>query len=318
MRTKNFQTTAFVALTVVLLVPLALMEQAHAEKITDSLTVPNAERDLKLAAGYKLYPSMGWVEPNKIEQIDPVYRMNHETGDMVLDLDAMLENTDENEITETSFDWIQHVINLFSLSLAEAGNGYNQIAHKDNASNDFSYLRAYWDVPTSPTSYDGGTNFSFPGIQPNVGSTIIFQPVLQHGYSSYCDAGDGWVTYALIYVGGSVWGTPCEDADDGDSIRGTISESNNYWTIAIRNYQNSAANDSYTVYSSTQMKLGLVAVETYNLGNDCDELQGDLEFETIIHTGDVDNFDSSGAVGAFCGQTTNIVSESNVEMFNNN
>ena len=121
MRTKNFQTTAFVALTVALLVPLALMEQAHAEKITDSLTVPNAERDLKLAAGYKLYPSMGWVEPNKIEQIDPVYRMNHETGDMVLDLDAMLENTDENEITETSFDWIQHVINLFSLSLAEAG-----------------------------------------------------------------------------------------------------------------------------------------------------------------------------------------------------
>ncbi len=144
------------------------------------------------------------------------------------------------------------------------------------------------------------------------------QPVLQHGYSSYCDAGDDWVTYALVYVGGNAWGTPCEDADYDDRLRGTISESNNYWTISMKNYDYSAANDSYIVYSSTTMKVGLVAVETYDLHSDCNELQGDLNFDPIYHTGDTDNFSATGSQGSFCGQTTTVVDQSDVEMFNNN
>jgi len=319
MTTKTIKVVLLAALTVALFVPFSLMENAYAEKVTDSLTIPNAERDLKLANGYKLYPGLGWIDPTKVKEVEPVYRINPDTGDKVLDLDAMIEKSEKSKTIETSvIDWIQELMSLFTIPLAEAGNGWNQIAHKDSSNNDFSYLRAYWNVPDAPTDYDGGTNFSFPGIQPNVGSSIIFQPVVQHGYSSICDAGDAWVTYAVIMVGSSAYHTPCEDADDGDRIRGTISESNNYWTIAMKNYQNSAANDSYVVYSSTTMKFGAVAVETWNLGNDCDELQGDLEFDKIYHSGDTDNFSSSGAQSPFCGQSTNIVSESDVEMFNNN
>jgi len=315
---KNAKVILFAALTVALLLPFSLMGSANAEHITDSLTIPNAERDLKLDAGYKLYPGIGWVAPADQNTMEAIYTDNPETGERILDLDAMITKSKQVRITETSFDWIQKIMNLFTIPLAEAGDGYNQIAHKDSSSNDFTYLRAFWDVPTAPADYDGGTNFSFPGIQPDDTSNIIFQPVLQHGYSSICDAGDAWVTYALIYIGGTAYHTPCEDADDGDRIRGTISKSGSTWTIAVRNYQNSDANDSISVNSNTTMEFGMVAVETYSLGGACNELQGDLEFETITHTGDTDNFDSSGSSGSFCGQTTTIVSESNVEMFNNN
>ena len=322
MTSKTIKTVLFASLTMALLASLSGMEFITAEKVTGSLAIPNAERDIKLAAGYKLYPGVGWVPPDQLRQIEPIYKENPSTGENVLDLDAMIERSEEieeTEHTETSGNMIQKFMNLFTIPLAEAGNGYNQIAHKDSSSNDFTYHRAYWDVPVAPADYQGGTNFSFPSIQPNSGSLIIFQPVLQHGYSSICDAEDDWVTYALIYVAGvGSWHTPCEDADDGDRIRGTISSSGNYWTIAMQNYDNSAANDSYNVHSSTTMTFGAVAVETYNLYNHCDELQGDLEFDFIRNTGDVDSWDDTDGVNQFCGQTENVVSDSHVEFFNNN
>ncbi len=304
------------SLTVALLASFSGMQTAQAE-VTD-ISMPET-REQREAAGYKLFPGVGWVSPQDLpKEIQTVYRVNPETGERVLDLDAMIEKANESKTTNTVGIWIEKFISLFTLPFAHAGDGWNQVASKDDSSNDFSYIRAYWDVPAAPVDYDDGTNFSFPAIQPDAASIIIFQPVLQHGNSGICNAGDAFVTYALIYVHGvGYWNTPCEDADVDDRIRGTISESSNYWTIAMKNYDNSDANDSYQVYSSTTMEFGALAVETAYLSNDCDELQGDVEFETVTHTGDVDNF-ASGGVNTFCGQSVTIVSESNVEMFNNN
>ena len=80
----------------------------HTAKTTDSLAIPNAERDIKLAAGYELYPGVGWVSPeDQFRQIEPIYKENPSTGKNVLDLDAMIERSKEIERTETSGDMIQ-------------------------------------------------------------------------------------------------------------------------------------------------------------------------------------------------------------------
>lgn len=59
-------------------------------KVTDSLLIPNETRDAKLAAGYKLYPGVGWVSPAEQNTMEPIYRVHPVTGEKVLDLDAML------------------------------------------------------------------------------------------------------------------------------------------------------------------------------------------------------------------------------------
>lgn len=290
-----------------------------AKEVVDSLSIPNAERDLKLADGQKLFPGQGWVKADVHSKAPaPIFRDNpNNPGEQILDIDTMIKKSEESKITETSGDIVQDFLNALSIPLAEAADGYNQIVHKDSSSNDFTYHRAYWDVPAAPSSYSGGTNFSFPAVQPATGSNIIFQPVLQHGWSSVCDSGNDFDTYALILVAGSAYHTPCTDADPGERIRGTLSESNNVWTVAVRNYGNSAANDSYSVYYSGQMDFGALAVETYDLGSSCSKLQGDVEFDTVTNTGDVDSWVTAGS-GQFCGMTETIVSDSNVEFFNNN
>lgn len=61
------------------------------QKVTDSLKIPNAERDAKLAAGYKLYPGVGWVHPDDQGHQQPIYRDDpNNPGELVLDLDAMI------------------------------------------------------------------------------------------------------------------------------------------------------------------------------------------------------------------------------------
>ena len=61
--------------------------------IIDSLEIPNAERDSKLAAGYKLYPSVGWISPDEQKNaIEPIYVKNPNSPDeLILDLDAMMQ-----------------------------------------------------------------------------------------------------------------------------------------------------------------------------------------------------------------------------------
>ncbi len=145
MTKNNFKVILFAALTVALLLPFSLMGSVYAEKVTDSLTIPNETRDLKLAAGYKLYPGVGWISPAEQKTVEPIYRDHPETGDKVLDIDAMIKKSNEVKITETSFDWIQKLMNIFTILVVDAGDGWNQVAHKDSSSNNFTYLKAYWD-----------------------------------------------------------------------------------------------------------------------------------------------------------------------------
>ncbi len=50
----------------------------------------NPERDAKLDAGYKLYPGVGWVPPDELENQQPLYRVNPDNpGELILDVDAM-------------------------------------------------------------------------------------------------------------------------------------------------------------------------------------------------------------------------------------
>lgn len=326
MISKTIKTFLFASIVAVMIIPFYMGEMVDAEQNenvedkdkVDSLKVPNAERDLKLATGYKLYPGVGWVKVDEQNIVAAIYRDNPENSEeQILDLDAMIEKSKEAKIRKTVGNMIQDFLNSFFPKLAEASNGYNQIVHKDSSSNEFTYHRAYWNVPDAPSSYDSGTNFSFPAVQPSSGSGIVFQPVLQHGQSSICDAGDKWVTFALIYAFGVGYHTPCEDAEVGDRIRGTLSETNNVWTIAVKNYENSDADDSMLVYYSGPMDFGSLVVETYNLSDSCSQLQGDLEFETVTNTGDVDSWVTAGT-GQFCGQSETIVSDSNIEFFNDN
>jgi hypothetical protein len=57
----------------------------------------NAERDAKLAAGYKLYPGVGWVHPDDLGNQQPIYRDNpNNPGELVLDIDAMIAESETN------------------------------------------------------------------------------------------------------------------------------------------------------------------------------------------------------------------------------
>ena len=96
MTSKIIKTVLFASLAVALLASLAGMGLTHTEKVTGSLAIPNAERDIKLAARYKLYPGVGWVSPeDQFRQIEPIYKENPSTGNNVLDLDAMIKRDQE-------------------------------------------------------------------------------------------------------------------------------------------------------------------------------------------------------------------------------
>lgn len=76
-------------------------------QVIDSLTIPNAERDVKLAAGYKLYPGVGWVHPDDQGNLQPIYRDNpNNPGELVLDIDAMIAESETNfhPCQQLSFD----------------------------------------------------------------------------------------------------------------------------------------------------------------------------------------------------------------------
>ena len=318
---NNIKIAVFTALTVALLAPLSIMDNAYAqEKVVDSLKIPNAERDIKLAAGFELYPGVGWVAPDRVK-IDPIYTINPNDrgGDLILDVDAMMKIAEKNEasITKTSGNVLDDFWNSF-YQIAEAVIISYDIIVKDDPSNDITYHRAYWNVPTSPGTYSGGTNFDFNAVQPTSTTNMIFQPVLQHGFSDWCDAGNDWVTYPFMYVFGSPYGGSCIDADENDLIRGILSESNNVWKVSIKNYGNPAATDSYSVYYSGTMETLFTAVELHNIPTDCTELQGDVEYKYQTDSGDVVAWTAATSGSSFCGMSQNIVSDSTTQFNNNN
>jgi hypothetical protein len=144
---NNIKTALFASLTVALLIPFSLMDSSNAEKVTDSLTIPNEERDLKLAAGYKLYPGVGWVAPEEQDIVQPIYVENpNKPGEMILNIDAMIEEQkrlEEAKVKKTSGDFFIDIFNQF-VQLAEATLTSYHIAAKDDSSNDITYQRAFW------------------------------------------------------------------------------------------------------------------------------------------------------------------------------
>jgi len=331
MTKNNIKAVLFASLIVAMVLPFSAMNLAEAathenandiaKKVKDSLSITNAERDVKLNAGYELYPYMGWVSPDRIKATVAYVENPNKAGEMILDLNAM--ETEYNElkkakITRTSGDPLQDFWNSL-YQLADAAQTSYDAAIKDDSDNDITYHRAYWNVPDSPETYNGGTNFNFNAVQPDLSTNLIFQPMLQHGYSSYCDAGDGWVTYPFIYAFGNAYGGSCIDADEGDLIRGILSEgANNVWTISIKNYQDSSATDSYSVTYNGDMESVFTAVETWNIPTNCTEYQGDVEFKSQLTTGAVDSWTAGSVYTTFCGMDINIVSDSKVQFNNDN
>lgn len=60
--------------------------------IVDSLKIPNTGRDSKLAAGYELYPGVGWVHPDAQEDMQPIYKYNPDNyEELILDIDSMMQ-----------------------------------------------------------------------------------------------------------------------------------------------------------------------------------------------------------------------------------
>ena len=79
-------------------VRLPLKQENESLHVTDSLTISNVERDAKLAAGYKLYPGVGWVHPDDLGIQKPIYIDNpNNPGELVLDLDAMIKAVESKQ-----------------------------------------------------------------------------------------------------------------------------------------------------------------------------------------------------------------------------
>ena len=304
---KNAKTILFALLIAALVLPFSTMDFAEAaltpinvddkpRNTIDSLTIPNAERDIKLAAGYELYPGVGWVDKDRIK-VEPIYSQNpNNPNEMILDLGAMDKVYNEKKkakITKTSGNILDDFWNSL-YQIAEAAQVSYHIAVKDAPANDITYHSAYWYAPTSPTTFNGGTNFDFNAIQPTMATNIIFQPVLQHGYSSYCNSGNNWATYAFIYAYGNSYGGTCYYANEGDLVRGTMSEgANDTWTITIYNYNNGATS-SISVISPIDFDAVFTSVETWDIPTDCSELQGDVKFMYQYDTGDTDAWRTDG------------------------
>ena len=100
MTTKTIKTLMFASLIAAMVLPFFIMEIAYAESIenvndkvkVDSLKIPNAERDLKLATGHKLYPGAGWVSAEDISKSPAAIYRDHpdNPGKKTLDLDPQV------------------------------------------------------------------------------------------------------------------------------------------------------------------------------------------------------------------------------------
>lgn len=83
---------------------------------------PNMTREEKENAGYKLYPGVGWVAPEEQNQVDPIYRINPETGEQVLDLDAMIKQYEDDFEIDYEIDYEDRYYGL-NRSLLDYNNG---------------------------------------------------------------------------------------------------------------------------------------------------------------------------------------------------
>ncbi len=92
-----------------------------------------AERQAKLDDGYKLYPGVGWV---KNDNTNPIYTTHPETGEKIMDLDAMIKYRGielDGEIWPDTTGW-------------------NIAGSKHEPTQTLSYITDYWKVSTDPVN----------------------------------------------------------------------------------------------------------------------------------------------------------------------
>ena len=84
-------------------------------------------------------------------------------------------------------------------------------------STSYSYLSAYWNVPSAPTAHDGQTIYLFPGMEDFSDVVTIIQPVL--GWNS--DYTNAWgIASWNCCVSGTVFEAPPAHVNAGDVIFG--------------------------------------------------------------------------------------------------
>ena len=315
MTTKTIKTVLFASLLVAMILPFSTMEMADAapnENANDNAHVNvngHEEYQKMIDQGYKLFPGVGWVKADEHAAVAPIYMENPEKpGELILDLDAMQKGIEARQKSEVEHGKQDTVY--------PTHNGYNLAAVKQEP-NSMTYFNGYWKVPAAPASWSGGTIFHFDALMPFAG--VIFQPVLQYGNSDVCNAGAKWVTYAIIYIDPNTFNvTPCVDASVGDTLRGNVWKgASNVWTVKMYNLSKGTSAFTQVGYSG-QADTALVALETYNLARLCSSIPGDERFYSMWITGDSVSWADGSEVAQWCGMALNIISDSTVELNNNN
>jgi len=168
--------------------------------------------------GFKLYPG-GWVDTKKDKQKQIWKDHPNKSDKKILDLDKMLKQ----RIDDGNYEELE---GNYPAPFGNTG-GWNIAAAKlqDETMTD---IEAYWLVPKKPVNNEG-TVYFFNAFQPLKG--VIFQPVLQYGFSDVCDAGDSWVTYPMMLIWSWVIVGDCVPADVGDLLHGSITKERSIWTI---------------------------------------------------------------------------------------
>lgn len=62
-----------------------------------------AERQAKLDEGYKLYPGVGWVKNESIEE--PIYTNHPDTGEKIIDLEATMKDREDRNVELDGCVW---------------------------------------------------------------------------------------------------------------------------------------------------------------------------------------------------------------------
>ena len=321
MITKNVKTILFASLITAMILPFSAMEFAQAvtnENANDKAKKTHEEMvkegKIVLPGGhyvdkttYKFVDENKSIEENGKNGIDTSVLKEHD-GKTIIDVDKALEKIakDKKEKGDTSINY--------------PADGYNTIALKEDIDS-MSYFRAFWKVPISPTYYDGSdTIFTFNAMQPHASQAAIFQPVLQFGNNGPCTGiGSSWVFYPYVYVSPTVnTKGSCLAVQPGDILRGTISKSGSIWTISTYNYRTGLSGSVQASYAGLA-DWSLVALETYGLATNCSSIPGDERFYSMTITGDSSSWaDVSNPNLQWCGMDASIVSDSTVDLLNNN
>lgn len=317
MTSKTIKTILFASLIAALVLPFSSMDFAVAEeeKHDDKPHDDKTDRKIVLPGGHivteaniisKTVNSEGKATTLSGKELPSKYFIID--GDRaVLNLDVVEAEKEISQVIQASHG---------------SKNGYNMLGIKAD-SQSFTYFNGYWDVPTSPTSYTtGGTIYTFNALQ--LGTSTILQPVLQYGDDGVCgDLGDNWemVPVAVSIINGNTYVSygDCDSVSESDNIRGTITkQSNNYWKIET--YSGGVSDSITPIYYTGKMDNAAVGYETYDLPTNCSAISGDVDFTNLFLSGTtVPNWtDSDPSGNQWCGMDTNIVSQSTVELNNNN